>query len=84
MKGYSAFPKAPHISGVSPSNCLMSYLGPSLGMVMQAVYSTAPADSANNVNAMEIAIMRLFFVTYSSGKERLNPRTVKAEKVAVV
>ena len=31
MKGYSAFPKAPGIAGTSPSDCLVSYPGHSLG-----------------------------------------------------
>ena len=42
-KGYSTFPKAP------ASDCLVSYLGQSLGASylsaeMQLIYSTAPAD----------------------------------------
>ena len=31
MKGYSAFPKAPALLGPSPSDCLVSYPGHSLG-----------------------------------------------------
>ena len=38
MKGYSTFPKAPILQ--EPHHCLMSYLT----VVMQSVYSTAPAD----------------------------------------
>ena len=47
MKGYSAFLKAPEL----PLDCLVSYLGHSLGesyssSEMQSVYSTAQADGA--------------------------------------
>ena len=38
-------PQSPSITGISPSDCLVSYPGHSLGGV-QSVYSTAPADWA--------------------------------------
>ena len=55
MKGYSAFPKAPAL--LEPSDCLVSYPGQSLwggggahpSAVVQSVYSTAPADWANQL-----------------------------------
>ena len=48
MKGYSAFPKAP-VTGVSPSDCLTSYLRDSLGesyptAEVQSAFSTTLAD----------------------------------------
>ena len=44
-------PKSPNIAGTSPSDCLVSYPGHSLGESYpsaeeQSVYSTAPADWA--------------------------------------
>ena len=51
MKEYSTFTKAPGRTGVSPSGCLVSYLGHSLRVSylyaeMQSVYSTIQADWA--------------------------------------
>ena len=52
MKGYSAFPKAPNITGTSPIR-LFSVLSRTLiggvsypSAEVQSVYSTAPADGA--------------------------------------
>ena len=39
------FSQSPSITGVSPSDCLVSYLGHSFAE-MQSVYSTAPANWA--------------------------------------
>ena len=49
IKGYSTFPKAPDITGTSPSDCLVPNLGHSLGVSypsaeVQSVYSTATAN----------------------------------------
>ena len=50
---YSAFPQSSSITGASPSDDLVSYLGHSLGesysfSQMQSVYSTTPADWAKS------------------------------------
>ena len=50
IKGYSIFPRGPQ-TGASPSDCLMSYPGHSMGesypsAEMQSVYFTAPAKWA--------------------------------------
>ena len=54
MKGYSAFPQRSNSTEVSPSYCLVSYSGHSLGESypseeMQLVYSTASADWASRL-----------------------------------
>ena len=52
MKGYFAFSQSSSINGVSPSDCLMSYPGHSLGgrsyssAEIESVYFTAPANWA--------------------------------------
>ena len=51
MKEYSTFSKSPRLDGASPSDCLVSYPGPSLresylSAKMQSMYSTASADMA--------------------------------------
>ena len=53
MKGCSASPKNSNITETSPSDCLVSYTGHSLGgeqsypsAEVQSVYSTAPANWA--------------------------------------
>ena len=52
-KGVLRIPQSSSITGTSPSDCLVSYLGYSLGegsypsAGVQSVYSTAPADWAN-------------------------------------
>ena len=50
-KGMLHIPQSPSIAGTSPSDCLVSYPGHSLGesypsAEVQLVYSTAPADWA--------------------------------------
>ena len=52
-EGVLCIPQIPSITGTPPSDCLMLYLGHSLGgscpsAEMQSVYSTAPADRATN------------------------------------
>ena len=53
-EGISHIPQSCSITGTSPPDCLVSYLGHSLGegecypsAEMQPVYSTAPADWTN-------------------------------------
>ena len=58
IKGYSTFPKYP-ASGTSPSDCFVSYPGQSLGgsypsAEVLSVYSTAPADWANDSSAKHL------------------------------
>ena len=49
-EGVLRFPQSSSIAGTSPSDCLVSYPGHSLGSYpsaeVQSVYSTAPADWA--------------------------------------
>ena len=50
-EGVLCIPQGPSITGTSPSDCLVSYAGHSLGgsypsAEVQSVYSTAPADWA--------------------------------------
>ena len=59
MKGY--IPQSSSIAGTSPSDCLVSYPGHSLGggsyssAEKQSVYSTAPADWATLLHSLERA-----------------------------
>ena len=53
MKGCSTFPKSSSITGNSPSDCLVSYLGHSFGggyisAEVQSLYSIAPGDWAKD------------------------------------
>ena len=53
-EGVLRIPQSSSITGVSPSDCLMSYTGPSLlkescpSVAMQSVYSSVPTDSARH------------------------------------
>ena len=59
MKEYSAFPQSSSITETSPSDCLVSYPGYSLGggsylsAQMQSMYSTAPSDWATGYSLRE-------------------------------
>ena len=53
-------PQSSSITGVSPSDCFVSYLGHSLGVSylsaeMQSVYSIAPADWAVEIHTVSIS-----------------------------
>ena len=53
-EGLFRIPQSPSIIGTSPSDCLMSYLGHSLGgsypsAEVQSVYSSAPADCTTQI-----------------------------------
>ena len=69
-KGYSVFPKTPHITGALSSYCLVSFPGHSLGRSypsaeMKSVYSTAPADRAEQYHHHNVALYARISLTLS-------------------
>ena len=61
-KGVLLIPQSSSSTGTSPSDCLVSYTGHSLGRSyhsaeVQSVYSTAPADWAINIRRFRIKRM---------------------------